>query len=321
MRKIALFALGAVSLVSVAAVQAQSFPNKPIRIVVSTAPGGSPDVLARTVGQKLSENMGQQVIVDNRPGAGGLLSAELVMAAQADGYTLLMADSSVVSINPHFPRNASFEPLKHLVPVSLSATSPLYLIAHAGAGISSVKELIALAKAKPGLLYGSAGNGGAHHLAMEALKLQAGLDMNHVPYKGGAQVVPAVMSGDVVVAFAGLNLAGPQAKAGKIRILASATAKRSALSPEIPTIAESGVPGFELTPTLGFFAPIKTPRDIVEKLNAELIKAVKSPEVQQRLAVLGVEGVGISTEQYAEILREENIQYGKLVKATGARVD
>ena len=133
MRKIALFALGAVSLVSAAAVQAQSFPNKPIRIIVSTAPGGSPDVLARTVGQKLSENMGQQVIVDNRPGAGGLLSAELVMAAQADGYTLLMADSSVVSINPHFPRNASFEPLKHLVPVSLSATSPLYLIAHAGA--------------------------------------------------------------------------------------------------------------------------------------------------------------------------------------------
>ena len=301
--------------------QGPQFPAKPIRVVVPYPPGGSPDVLARTVAQKLAENIGQQVIVDNRPGAGGIVAADAVINAPPDGYTLLIADSSVTSIAPNLKRDSSFQPLKNLMPVTLAATSPIYLIVNSALNVSSVKDLIALAKAKPGLPYGSSGNGTGHHLAMELLKSLAGIEMTHVPYKGAAQTVPAVVSGDVAAAFAGLNLAAPQAKAGRVKILAVATGRRSALTPDLPTIAEAGVPGFDISITLGFFAPLNTPRDIIEKLNAELVKAVKSPDVQQRLVGLGVEGVGAGPEQYAEVLRQETQQYEKLVKATGARVD
>lgn len=302
-------------------VQAQGFPGKPIRLVVPYPPGGSPDVLARILAQKAAEGLGQSIFADNRPGAGGMVAVNAVTQSPADGYTLLMADSSVYSIGPNLSRAAAFDPLGTLVPVTLAATSPIYLIANPALNVNNVTELLAVARARPGLPYGSSGNGTAHHLAMELLKSLAKVDLTHVPYKGAAQTVPAVVSGDVAVAFAGLNLALPQVKAGKVNLLGIATGKRSSLTPELPTLAESGVPGFDVTITLGLFAPLKTPKEIVEKLNAEFVKALSDAEVRQRLVVLGVEAVGAGPEAFRLAIRKELQDYGTLVKATGARVD
>lgn len=301
--------------------QAQTFPSKPIKLVVPYQPGGSPDILARSIGQKMSENLGQQVIVENRPGGGGLIAANVVTSSPSDGYTLLVADSSVYSITPNLNRKANFDPLKVLVPISLAATSPIYLVVNPELKVSSVKDLISLAKQKPGMPYGSSGNGSAHHLSMELLKSLTGSDFTHIPYKGASQTVPALVAGDVGVAFAGLNAATPYAKAGKLKILAVATGQRSSLSPEIPTIDEAGVPGFDISITLGVFAPAGTPRHIVDKLNAEVNKAVTAPDVQQRLQVLGVEGVGSSPEHFAETIRKELVSYKKLVMSTGTQMD
>ncbi|MBA2689182.1 MAG: tripartite tricarboxylate transporter substrate binding protein [Burkholderiales bacterium] len=321
MRQTIVFIFSVIALLWQQAVQAETYPSKPIRIVVPYLPGGSPDVLARVVAHKISESTGWQIVVENRPGAGGVVAANVVMNSAPDGYTLLIADSSVYSIAPSLNPNASVDALKSLMPVTLAATSPIFLVVNPGLNVSNVKELIALAKSKPGLPYGSSGIGTAHHLAMELLKSLAGIDMNHIPYKGASQTVPAVIAGEVGVAFAGLNQASPQAKAGKLTILAVATGRRTPLMPELATVAESGVPGFDISITLGFFAPLKTPPDIVAKLNAELVKAVKSADVQQRLVALGVESVGASPEQFTEVIRNEIQQYGKLVKTTGARVD
>jgi tripartite-type tricarboxylate transporter receptor subunit TctC len=321
MRRLVLSAIGALALVGLPLSHAQTFPSKPIRIVVPYPPGGSPDVLARSLGQKMAENIGQQVVIDNRPGGGGLIAANIVAGSAPDGYTLLVADSSVYSITPNLNKKANFDPLKVLAPISLAATSPIYLVANADLKVSNVKELLAYAKQHPGMPYGSSGNGTAHHLSMELFKSLAGVDMMHIPYKGASQTVPALLAGDVGVAFTGLNVAASHAKAGKLKILAIAEGQRSALSPEVPTIAESGVPGFDVSITLGAFAPANTPRAIIDRINAELAKALKSPDVQQRLHTLGVEGVGSTPERFAEVIRKELVSYQKLVKDTGAQLD
>ena len=303
-------------------VRAQSFPNKPIRVLITIPPGGSPDVLARTVAQKLAENLGQQVVVDNRPGAGGMVAANAVINAVPDGYTLIMADTALYAVLPHMSSNSAFDPLRDLSAVALVATSPIFLVISPSLNVNNVKDFVALAKAKPGMPYASAGNGTAHHLAMELLKSLAGVELSHVPYKGAAQAVPAVIAGDVTAAFAGLNLAQAQAKAGKVKILGIATAQRSALAPDIPSIAEAGVPGFNMSISLGYLAPGKTPRAVVLKLNAELMKAVNAPDVQQRLFALGVEASAPSSpEHFAETMRTESQHYGKLVRASGVRAD
>jgi tripartite-type tricarboxylate transporter receptor subunit TctC len=324
MRRLILGTIGAVGALALFGAQlshAQTFPNKPIKFVVPYPPGGSPDVLARSLGQKISESIGQQVIVDNRPGGGGLIAANIVAGSPADGYTLLVADSSVYSITPNLNKKANFEPLKVLAPISLAATSPIYLVANADIKVSNVKELLAYAKQNPGMPYGSSGNGTAHHLSMELFKSLSGVDMMHIPYKGAAQTVPALLAGDVGIAFTGLNVAATHAKAGKLKILAIAEGKRSALSPEVPTIAESGVPGFDVSITLGVFAPANTPRSIIDRINAEVGKALKAPDVQQRLHTLGVEGVGSTPERFTETIRKELVSYQKLVKDTGAQLD
>lgn len=302
--------------------QAQPFPSKPIRVLITVPPGGSPDVLARTVAQKVAENLGQQVIVDNRPGAGGIVAANAVINSAPDGYTLIMADSALYAVLPHMTSNISYDPLRDLAAVALVATSPIFLVVNPGLNVNSVKEFVALARTKPGMPYASGGNGTAHHLAMEMLKSLAGVQLAHVPYKGAAQAVPAVIAGDVTAAFAGLNLAQAQARAGKVRLLGIATATRSALAPEVPAIAEAGVPGFNMSISLGYLAAAKTPREVILKLNAELMKAVNAPDVQKRLFGMGVESSPISSpEHYAEVMRSENEQYGKLVKASGVRAD
>ena len=316
-----LLAFSVFALFIAGSVAAQTFPNRPVRIVVPYPPGGSPDVLARTLGQKASENLGQQIIVDNRPGAAGVIAAEIVMRAPPDGYTLLIADSGVYSINPNVNPKLPFDPLADFTPVILAATSPIVLVVNASSPVQSVRDLIALAKSKPGMPYGSSGTGTAHHLAMELIKSLSGIDLTHVPYKGAGQLVPAILAGDVAVGFAGLNLSLPQAKAGKLRILAVASGARSALLPDLPTVAEAGVPGFEINISLGLLAPAGTPRDIVARLNAEFGKALSSPDTRQRLFGLGVDPAGSTPEQFSEAIRNEIQQYGKIVKSTSARVN
>ena len=315
------FALTLLVLLLVGAASAQSYPNRPVRIVVPYPPGGSPDVLARTVAQKVSESVGQQIITDNRPGAGGSVAAETVMRSSPDGYTLLIADSSVYSISPNLNPKLPYDPLRDFAPICLAATSPIFLVANNALPVQNVKDLIALAKAKPGMPYGSSGNGTAHHLAMELIKALAGIDLTHVPYKGAGQVVPAVLAGDVVVAFAGLNLVLPQVKAGKLKLLAVATGRRTPLLPELPTVAELGLPGFEISISLGYLAPSGTPREVIDRLNAEFMKALNTPEVRQRLTAMGVEPAGSTPEQFAEAIRTELQQFGRLVQTTAARIE
>jgi len=326
MRNAMKVSIGALALLSAqwccVGAQAQPFPSKPIRVLITIPPGGSPDVLARAVAQKVAENLGQQVIVDNRPGAGGIVAANAVINSAPDGYTLIMADSALYAVLPHMTSNTSYDPLRDLAAVALVATSPIFLVVNPGLNVNSVREFVALARSKPGMPYASGGNGTAHHLAMEMLKSLAGVQLAHVPYKGAAHAVPAVIAGDVTAAFAGLNLAQAQARAGKVRLLGIATATRSALAPEVPTIAEAGVPGFNMSISLGYLAAAKTPREVILKLNAELMKAVNAPDVQKRLFGMGVESSPPSSpEHYAEVMRSENEQYGKLVKASGVRVD
>jgi len=316
------FVLSAIVSLCGSAAQAQTYPNKPIKVIVPHSVGGSPDTFARIVAQKVSESLGQQVVVETRLGAGGIVGSNVVIQSAPDGYTLLMADSSAYAITPHMYASVPFDPLKSLVPIMPGATVPLLLVVHPALKVSNLKELVALAKTKPGIFYGSSGSGTPHHLAMELLKSRAGIDLAHVAYKGSAQSVLGLIASEVSVAFMGTNAASPQAKAGKLKIIAVSTASRIPLMPEIATVAEAGFPGFEVNTTFGFFAPLSTPRDIVGKLNAELSKAVKSGEVQQRLYALGLEAAADMTpEQYAEFVRKEYQTFGALVKAIGARAD
>lgn len=300
---------------------AQGFPSKSIRLVVPYGAGGGPDVLARVIGQKLSENVGQPVVVDNRPGAGGILAAQAVMNAPADGYTLFVADTGHVAINPGVYPKLPYDPIRDFTPVCLVVSTPFFLAVNASLPIHSVKELVDYAKANPGLPYGSSGNGSLHHLGMELLKSMAGIGLNHVPYKGVAQSVPALITGEVAVIMAALPSLAPHVKSGKIRLIGVGTPQRANIMPEVPTIAESGVAGYELQAEAGFLAPAGTPREVVVKLNAEVIKALRQPDVVARLASQGVEVIGTTSEQYGESIRARMQKFGKLVKEVGVHVD
>lgn len=288
--------------------------------MVPYAAGGLPDVVARAVGQKLSENIGQAVVAENRAGAGGVLASETVIRAQPDGTTLLVADSSIYSINPVTSRKLPFDTLKELAPITLAVDAPIFLAVNAGLPAQNMQELIALAKAKPGMSYGSSGPGTAHHLAMELIRVLSGLELTHVPYKGAGQSVPAAVAGDVAMVFAGLNSVLPHARSGRLRILAVATGKRSDLYPEAPSVAET-IPGYEVNISIGFLAPARTPREIVAALSAEFNRAIASPEVKQRLNSLGVAPVGTTPEGFSQAIRVELQQYGELVKRADFRID
>ncbi len=302
--------------------QAQPYPSQPIKVIVPHSTGGSPDLLARIVAQKLTESLGQQVLVETRIGAGGMVGTNAIIGAAPDGYSLLLADSSAYAITPHMYRNVSFDPLKGLIPIMPAATVPLLLVVHPGLGVSTLKEFLALAKAKPGMFYASSSSGTPHHLAMELLKTRAGVNLVHVAYKGSSKAVLALITGEVSVAFLGTNAALPQAKAGKLMILAVSTAHRIPLLPEVPGIAEAGIPGFEMNTTFGYFAPLNTPRAILDRLHAELDKAVRSAEVQQRLSALGLATApAMTSQQFAEFTHNEYRSFGALVSAIGARAD
>jgi tripartite-type tricarboxylate transporter receptor subunit TctC len=301
---------------------AQDYPNRPIRVIVPYAAGGLPDTMARLVGAKMAETLGQQMVVENRGGAGGIVGTTEVVKAAPDGYALLVADVGQIAINPHLFAKLPYDPLKDLVGVSLMGTSALYLVAHSSVPANNMAELIALVRSQPGKLsYGSSGTGSIHHLATEALKVGLGLDIVHVPYKGAGQSVPALLGGQVALLYAALPTVEGHYKSGKVKILAVSTPQRSPQTPEVPTVAEAGLPGYDFVAEIGLYAPAGTPHDIVGKLSAQAGRAVKQPEVVQRFKQLGIEPVGSTPEALAAQNRVNYEKYARVVKASGAKID
>ena len=269
---------------------AQGWPTKPVHILVSSGAGGTADILARMIGERLAPMLGQPVIVENRPGAGGHLGAGLVARAQPDGYTLLMSGSPTHSVGPHLFKRLSYEPMRDVPPVAMVAIAPNLLVTKSSLPVKSLADLVALAREKPGqLTYSSAGNGTSGHLAAELLKSTAKLDMRHVPYKSGPEAVTGVLSGDVDFIFFTVPAVLPQVEAGKLRALAITSAARSALVPDVPTVAEAGYPGFEVLGWYALFAPRETPKPVVAKLSADIEKIVGSPDIRDKMLQLGAE--------------------------------
>ena len=297
------------------------FPSRPIRVLVPTTAGGVPDVLARSIGQRMAESLGQPVVVENRAGAGGILAAEAVLKSAADGHTLFLGDTGNYAVSAALYAKFPYDVQKDFVPVVLAAAPPVYLVAATGSPFRSVQDFVRLAKAGPALVYGSTGNGNVTHLAMEMFRNLTGGNLTHVPYKGAAGLAPALLSGDVGIGFIGYSIVSPHARTGKLRVLAVSTAQRSALTPEIPTMAEAGVPGYGFGISVGYLAPAGTPRAAIARLNGEINKALRIAEVRQVLETAGIPPVGGTAEEFAEAIRVEVQQMAALVKASGARVE
>ena len=302
---------------------AQDFPTKPVRVVIPYAPGGLPDTMSRIVAQRLIEEYRQQFVVDNRPGAGGIGACELVANSNPDGYTLLVVDVAQTAINPALYAKLPYDSLRDFAPVSLMGTSAQFLVAHSTVPANTLSELIALAKSKPGQLrYGSGGIGSVHHLSMEALKTPLKLDIVHVPYKGTGQAVPALIGGEVALLFSALPSIAPHVKAGRLKLLAVNTIKRSAQAADVPTIAEvTGIKDFDYPPAIGVLAPAKTPKAVIGQLSASIAKAVRHPDTVSRYTALGIDPVGNTPAEYAAQIRVDIEKYAKAVKASGAKVD
>ncbi len=298
-----------------------AYPNKTLRLIVPFAAGGGADIVGRVVAQKLTEAFGQQVMVDNRAGAAGNIGAELAAKSAPDGYTLLL-------VGPNHTTNVSlfsklnYDPVRDFDPVTLLTAAPYVLLAHPSLPARDLKALIALARSKPGLLtYGSAGNGTAGHLAMESIKTQAKIAMLHVPYKGSPPLQADLIGGQVVAGFDNVLSSAPHVKSGRLRALAVSGAKRSPALPEVPTIAQSGLPGFEVTVWQGVLAPAGTPREIVARLHAEILNALQKPDVQSRMAALGVDIVGNPPAEFAAFIRRDIEKWALVIKAAGARIN
>jgi tripartite-type tricarboxylate transporter receptor subunit TctC len=296
---------------------ADTYPSKPIRMIVPYSPGGTGDNIARAVGGELAKLLGQQIVNDNRPGAGGNIGADIVAKAEPDGYTLVMAATSLAS-NPSLQKKMSFDPLKDLAPVSQCCEIPMIVVVHPSLPIKSIKDLIAHAKANPGKLsFSSSGIGTSSHLAAELFKVLAKVDMVHVPYKADAQALPDLLAGQVNLMFMFQTSALPQIKADKLRPLAVSTAKRSPLLPDLPTVAEAGVPGYEFTAWFGIFTRAGTPKEIIEKLSAANVKALHTPELKERLLQQGAVPVPSTPEQFSAFFKGEVEKWAKVVKEGG----
>lgn len=299
---------------------AQNYPAKAVRIVVGYPPGGPTDVLARIVAQKLTESWGQQVLVDNRPGASGMIGAEVTVRAAPDGYTLLMVPVTY-AVTPSLYPKMSYDAVKDLAPVAQVAAAPFILVVHPTLPVKTVKDLIALARSRPGQLnYASASTGGMPHLAGELFNTMTGVKMAHIPYKGAAPATTDLLSGQVSLMFNNMLSAMPHVKNKRLRAVAVTSTKRSAAVPELPTIAET-VPGYEASGWYAALAPAATPRELITRLNNDMNRVMKMPDVTQRLAGDGVEAVGITAEQFSRYLQQEIAKWGKVVKASGAKAD
>jgi tripartite-type tricarboxylate transporter receptor subunit TctC len=305
-----------------APVAAQEYPVKPVRFVIAFSPAGPSDILTRIVGSKLAESMGQVFIFDNRPGAGGNLAGEIVAKAPPDGYTLLMGNNSILATNASLYKNMSFDPVKDLAPVALLASQPNILVVHPSLPVKSVKELIAFAKAHPGQLnYASSGSGAAAHLAAELFKSMAAVQMVHIPYKGASPALIDMLAGQCQVMFATALSVQPYLQSNRLRPLAVSTAKRARIMPNLPTVAEAGVPGFEATTWHGIVSTAGTPPAVINKLNAEINKVLKLPDVNATLTRQGAEVLGGTPQEFAAYIKAEIPKWAKVVKASGARAD
>ena len=302
------------------AAAAQNYPAKTVRMVVGYPPGGPTDVLARIVSQKLTQTWGQQVIVDNRPGASGMIGAEFTARAAPDGYTLLMVPVTY-AVTPSLFAKMTYDVEKDLSPVAPVAAAPFILVVHPTLPVKTVKDLIALDRRSPGQInFASASTGGMPHLAGELFNSMTGTKLVHIPYKGAAPATTDLLSGQVTLMFNNMLSAMPQVKAGRLRAVAVTSSKRSAAAPELPTIAET-VPGYEASGWYGAFAPAATSKELIGRLNAEINRIMKMPDVTQRLAGDGVEAVGTTPEQFGAYLKQEVAKWGKVVKASGAKAD
>ena len=301
---------------------AQPWPAKPIKWVVPFAPGGTTDILARTVGDKLAQALGQPVIIENKPGAGGGVGAEFVAKAAPDGYTIMGGTISTHAINASLYKNLPYDPVKDFVPIVLLARVPNMLVVNVDIPAKNVPELLALLKANRGKYsFASSGNGTSQHLSGELFKSMSGTDMQHIPYKGSPPALQDVMGGQVTMTFDNITTAWTLAKAGKLRALAVTTATRSSIAPDVPTLAESGLPGFEVGSWQGVFAPAGTSPEIVKRLNAEIVKILKLPDVRDKLAALGAELVGNTPEEFSVLVKAEVVKWADVVKKSGAKVD
>jgi tripartite-type tricarboxylate transporter receptor subunit TctC len=301
---------------------AQAFPAKPVKLVVPFPPGGSLDNTGRLLAQKLSEAWGQQVVVENKPGAGGNVGADAVAKSPADGYTVVMGALSTHAVNPSLYAKMPYDAARDFAPISLVAITPNVLIVNASTPIASLKELIAFAKANPGKVnFGSGSNGSAGHLAGELFKMDTGTDVAHIPYKGGAPALQALLAGDTQFMFDNLANAMAQVKGGKVRAIAVTTAQRSKLAPDLPTMAEAGMPGFDISTWFGLLAPAGTPPEVIAKWNADLVKVLNAPDVRERMLAQGAEPTPTTPAEFAAFIAKEREKYAKIVKASGAKVD
>jgi len=300
---------------------AQDYPAKPIRFIIPLAPGGGGDILARSIAQKLNEKWGQPVIVDNRPGGGGVIGTEVVAKAPADGYTILMIATNH-TVNPSLIPKLPYDAIADFAPVTQLTASPNILVLHPSLPAASLKELIALARQRPGQLnYSSAGNGTAGHLAAELMKMMAKIDVVHVPYKAAPQALSDLVSGQIQLQFSNLMTALPHVKNGRLRGIAVTTIQRSPAIPELPTMDQAGLRGYRVDQTYGVVAPGRTPAPIVAKLNAEIVNILKSPEIGQRMSAEGAMLVGNTPQEYLEYLKAELQKWTKVVKEVGIRLD
>ncbi len=309
-------------LVAAGGAQAQAYPNKPVKIVVGFAAGGSTDKLARVLSQRLGEVLGQSVVVENRPGAAGNLAAELVAGAQPDGYTLFMATLSSQAINPHLYPKLKFDPVRSFEPVALVAKYPLLLVVPPQLGVNSVPELVAYAKANPGkTFFASSGSGSPAHLAGEMFRLATGTNIQHVPYKGGGPAMLALMANESQFGFETIPSAIGHARGGKLKGLAVTSEKRSVAAPDLPTMLEAGMKNFAVTSWAGLLVPAETPRDIVAKLNQATVAAIQSPAVNTALTGDGAEPGGGSPADFAKFLADEHKAWGEVVRSANVKVD
>jgi tripartite-type tricarboxylate transporter receptor subunit TctC len=301
---------------------ADDYPNKAIRLIMPYPIGGSIDIAGRMVAQRLADNLGQAVVVDNRTGAGGIVGTETGARAAPDGYTVLMGGTGTLALSPSLQKNLPYDPNKDFTPVTLLVTIPYVVVVQPSFKAANIRELIALAKAKPNEInYGSGGSGSAPHLAAELFKTMADVRITHVPYKGSTPAITDTMSGQVQLTFTGIPSVMTQMKAGRLRPIGVTSLKRTAALPEVPTIAESGVPGYEVNPWFGVLLPARTPQPLVSRLNAEILKVLQLPATRERFAAEGFEAVGNTPAQFAAYIKAEQIKWGKVIKDAGIKAD
>jgi tripartite-type tricarboxylate transporter receptor subunit TctC len=301
---------------------AEAFPTKPVRIIVAFPPGGGTDIVARLIAPRLTEAWGQAVVVENRAGASGTIGTEAAARADADGHTLFMATMGNMTANQHLYPKMAVDPLRALAPITKVVDVHFVFMANPALPASSVKEVIALAKSKPGsIAYSSSGPGGAPHLAMELFKRQAGIDVTHVPYKGSGPGMNDLLGGRVLMTMDSLLQGYPQIKAGKLKALAVLGPRRSALLPEVPTMAEAGVAGYALTNWFGLLAPAATPKDVVSKVNADVIRALKDDEIRKKIGDMGADVVGNTAEEFGAAMRAESAQWAEIIKSANIKAE